>query len=606
MRMQSSWSSFAVPIALCALVAIPFSAALALKAPPQLGGLEEADRKALETIAGHDAALRDAVLKASLHIDALVETQRIQEQSSASFQERIGKLDRKQQEQVWEIVREPGLLDELASEDPPSRSQLDEIASRYPASLAPAIRTFGTEHHDMLVDVARIHHRASDRFDAALSDLDDDTRQAFRDLVDQPELLSVLVHRVNLVVRLGDSYRKNPNDTRSYLSALAADVEKRKAADQEEWKRRIESDPKAAEELDEAARDYADENGYDYDELTSPEVRTRVTVVVNPYPFWFGYPIWYSDAYLYPYGWWYPYPAYFGYYRYHDAFVWYGLPSFTFVNWFYFGHHYHHYVYLSNCFTHYYSGYRYAPTYYNVTVNNFITRRDRIDRRGDWSWSRGDRSRASGDVRSASNAGGRDRGIFFNRYRPEDQAEKSGRVGRRTAPGERGPVMDPGRVRPQKQQSEAGISPGDARARSRGRFESRQPDRSAARKSGRSVESPSRAQDQPRFFQRPDRQQQRDAAPAEPRGREREWSHAPREWSHSPRAIREEPRVERPAPGGGGEHRGAEPRGGRGDEPVARGGDGGAPSRGSGGEAPSYRGDRGHSGARRGWGSEPE
>src|SRR5204863_2816912 len=123
----------------------------------------------------------------------------------------------KQQEQVWDLVREPGLLDRLATEEPPTSEQLDEIAKTYPESLAPAIRTFGSKHHDLLVDVAAIHRRASDRFDVALADLDPDTQQAFRDLVDQPELLSVLVHRVNLVVRLGDSYRKNPRDTRSYL-----------------------------------------------------------------------------------------------------------------------------------------------------------------------------------------------------------------------------------------------------------------------------------------------------------------------------------------------------------------------------------------------------
>jgi len=625
MRMRNPLSSFAVPIALGALVAIaPFSAARAFKAPPQLGGLEEADRKALETIAGHDAPLRDAVLKASLHIDELVETQRIQEQSSASFQERIAKLDKKQQEQMWEIVREPGLLDELTAEDP----QLDEIAARHPDSLAPAIRTFGAENHDMLVDVAQIHHRANERFDAALSDLDPDTQQAFRDLVDQPELLSVLVHRVNLVVRLGDSYRKNPNDTRSYLSALAADVENRTAADREEWKKRIESDPKAAEELDEAARDYADENGYDYDELTRPEVRSRVTVVVNPYPFWFGYPIWYSDAYFYPYGYWYPYPVYFGYYHHYDSFVWYGLPSLTFVNWFYFGHHYHHYGYLSNCFTHYYTGRRYAPTYYNVTVNNFVTHTDRIDRqRGGGSWSQGDRSRSRGDVRPASYAD-RNRGFFFNRYRPEDAKD---RFGNRSAPGERGPVMDAGRansdrakgrrqdgrgeIRPQRPQTEAGASPGDARSRGNGRRNdgadrantrsrdqlttrdapgagsaSPPKDRGAVR--GRRGDQPSRGQEQPRLFQRPGPQPQREREAAQPRGRgrEQEWSHAPREWSHSPRVTREAPQVEQPAASGGGERRGVEHRGAGGDEPVVRGGGDGGGSRFSGGDGGGSRG----------------
>src|SRR5258706_334245 len=118
MRLRSSsWSSVAAWLPLCGLIVVALpGAAGALKAPPaQLSDLDDADRKALETIAGHSETLRDAVLKASIHVDALVETQRIQEQSSASFQERIGKLDKQEQEQIWNIVREPGLLEELAA-----------------------------------------------------------------------------------------------------------------------------------------------------------------------------------------------------------------------------------------------------------------------------------------------------------------------------------------------------------------------------------------------------------------------------------------------------------------------------------------------------------
>jgi len=587
MRIRSSWSSLAIPSALFALIAMtPLHAAHALKAPPQLGELEDEDRKALETIAGHDAKLRDAVLKASLHPDALVETQRIQEQSSASFRDRISKLDKKQQEQMWEIVREPGLLAELATENRPSRSELDAIAARYPESLASAIRTFGSDHHDLVVDIAEVHQHARDRFDVAVADLDADTQQAFRDLVDQPELMSVLVRRVNLVVRLGDSYRKNPNDTRSYLTAIAQDVEKRKAADQEEWKKRIENDPEAAEELDEAARDYADENGYDYDELTSSSVQSRVNVVVNPYPYWFGYPVWYADAYLYPYGYWYPYPVYFGYYHYHDHFAWYGLPSLGFMHWFYYGHHHHHYSHLSNCFSGHYNGRRYAPTHYNATVNNFIARSGRTGtgrgdgstgRGGDGSFGRGDGSRATTTARNVSYSG-RDRGFFFNRHRAVDQSTRV--AGRRGAPGERGAVIDRSRA--------------NAETREARQTPSSQQDRGAAR--GRSGQQRSREQE-PRFFDRSKPESSREAAPAQTRSggrQEREWAHAPKEWPHAPRVIREEPRTDPSTPRASersGVERGSRQSGG-GDAPAVHRSGGGQ----SGRDSSSYRGGSGQQG----------
>jgi hypothetical protein len=610
MRMRSSWSSLAVAFVLYSLVAIaPFNAALAFKAPPGLGQLEEDDQKALETIADNDEHLRDAVLKASLHVDALVETQRIQERSSASFQDRISKLDKKQQEQIWEIVREPGLLDELTADGRPGSAQLDEIAERHPESLSPAIHDFGTKQHDLLVDVADIHSQARSRFDVAISKLDADSQQAFRDLVDHPELLSVLVHRVNVVVRLGDSYRKNPNDTRKYLSALADDVAKRNAADREEWKKRIENDPNAAKEIDEAAREYSEENGYDYDELTSPEAATHVQVAVYPYPYWYGYPYWYANAYLYPYGYWYPYPVYFGYYPYYDHFVWWGVPPFAFVGWFYGGHHHHYYHYAHNCFNGHFSHSRSASTFRNTAARDFIAR---ADQPGSGGRSAGPGGRSTGTKamsadggsigRSASAAsyGKGDRGFFFNRSQPNSGLD---RPGRKTASGARGLTMD----------SQRSVG-SDRSAQSPGVRGGRNFDRSNGKTSGAGAD--------PNFFQRSNPKSQRDAAPTEPRGRAAsEWSHAPRavdrqkEWAHAPRVTREAPSAEPPASRGGGERQpggaerqagGAERRGGGGERrggPVDRsgggddrvvqgGGDDGGGQR-FGGGAPSYRGGNG-------------
>ncbi len=598
MRVQSSWLSVAISLPLCGLLALAPSMASALKAPPQLGDLDEADRNALETIAGHSEPLRDAVLKASLHVDALVETQRIQEQSSASFQDRIGKLDKKQQEQIWEIVREPGLLDELVTEKAPSASELDAIAERYPESLAPAIRTSGAKHHDLLVDVAKIHRRASERFDVAITDLDRETQQAFRDLVDQPELMSVLVRRVNLVVRLGDSYRKNPNSTRTYLSDLAADVAKRKAASQKEWQERIENDPKAAAELEQSARDYAEENGYDYDELTSPEARTRLTVVVNPYPYWYGYPAWYSNAYIYPYGYWYPYPVYFGYYHYWGDYVWWGWPSVPYLTWFYWGHHHHHYSHLHHHFHNHLSGHRFVPNNHNIAVNNFVSSSDPVDRHSS-NWERG--GRASENSRAVSYAG-RDRGFFFNRGNNAQGAAR----GLRSAPGERGAAIDA----PRGNSGRSAVrGRGDAvqpQGDTRGRGQSARPDSAGRGRGNARSEQPGREM-QPRGSE-PDRQPQ-DVAPSEPRGRgQREgWSRreAPQARSQgSGRRFEAPAQSDAPSVGRGVD---AGPRSFRGNSGVrsgGRGGDGGASYRGhsgrSGGDGGSLRGGGGYSGGRGG------
>ncbi len=368
--------SLSTLLAVCALASGAISLSLpgaagALQAPAELDDLDESDEAALETIATHPSAVRDAVLRASLHVDALVETQRIQDQTSAAFRDRIASLARERQEQMWEVVREPGLLEELATDEPPSASQLEAIAARHPEVPAPAIRELGAQDHALLVEVAGLQRAAHERFEAVLEGLPEPTQEAFRALVEQPELLTLLASQVRLVVHLGDSYRADPEVTRAHLDALSAEVAQRNREAQEQWVEAIDADPQAAEELAASARVYADENGYDYEDLTGPSVRTTVNVVVRPYPYWFGYPLWYSNLYFYPYGYWYPYPLHFGFYTWGGSAFFFGLPSVGYLSWYFGGHYPGHYGHLSDCFARYGGSHPHARTHANTAVQRW-------------------------------------------------------------------------------------------------------------------------------------------------------------------------------------------------------------------------------------------
>jgi hypothetical protein len=388
----------------------------ALSTPSSLESLEETDREALERLATQPAPLRESALLATQHVDALVEVQRIQEQSSADFQERIAELDRGTQEQLWEMVREPGLLEELAGSGPRSAAQLDAIAAKHPEALAPAIQALGTEHTLLLGHVLSIQRRANERFELLIRDIPDDaSRQAFRDLLEQPELLSLLARRVHLVVRLGDSFRDDPDATRAHLAALGEEVAANDARARDQWVQSIADDPDAAQELEESARAYCEEYGCDYDELTEPDVRTRIEIVVHPYPFWFGYPYWYADAYLFPYGYWYHYPPHFGFYHHlhHHRYVWFGLPSIHFAHWFFSGHHYGHYSHLSYRFDRHYGRHRHVGSVFHHTLGNWVRWRDRDHHHS--SAGRGKHRARHGDG-GRRTSGGRNGGLFASLF----------------------------------------------------------------------------------------------------------------------------------------------------------------------------------------------
>ena len=346
-RSASSLLSRAGAACMGALCLLFTSSAIALQTPDALERLDERDREALETLATYPEPVREAALRAAQHSDLLVEMARIQDRSSSAFRARIASLDEDLQEQIWELVRVPGLLTELGGERPLTDGELEQIASQHP-KLEAAIWSFGRLHRDLLVDLLAIHREARGRFEEMTEELPEADREAFFDLVEEPELVSMLTQRVRLAVYLGESFRADPEGTRAHLESLGTEVADLNSAAEEDWQQALSEDPEAVEELEQAQRAYAEECDCEFDVVTETEVIHEVRVV-HHYPYWFGYPLAYHHYDLYPYGYWRPYfhfGHHYGHYGYgfHLSF---GLPLVPFLHWYYDGSHHNHYRHLS-------------------------------------------------------------------------------------------------------------------------------------------------------------------------------------------------------------------------------------------------------------------
>ncbi|MEZ4217172.1 MAG: hypothetical protein R3E88_11890 [Myxococcota bacterium] len=346
--------------------ALALALAFALAGVPSVAGaLSEPDdagaspRDLVDLVASRPAAVRDAALEASLYPDTLVRMELIQARSSAAFEVRAERLDREHEEELWELVRYPGLLSDIVEGGAKSDAALEDIADAYPDDVRDIVLHLGGEHFATLEEAHAIRAAADVEFDDAIAGLPDDARAAFRELVDDPELLAAMGRSPSAVAQLADEYRASPRAARQHLDAVAAEQEAETDRAEAAWRETVESDPEARRELEAAARRYADEYGYDYDGLTRPDVNVTVNVYHHAYPYWFGYPRWYSH--WHPWGVWYPVVPHFGFaYRSPGVSFFFGLPSPHFVSW-YFGGYYDAYPRLSNCFDRYYV-HRY-PTY---------------------------------------------------------------------------------------------------------------------------------------------------------------------------------------------------------------------------------------------------
>jgi hypothetical protein len=345
---------------LAALVALASSALPSAASP--LDAIDDADEEALQALALYPEDVRERALVVASEPARVVELQKLQDESRDDFRDLLAPYSQDDQEQLFELSRYPGLVEEIARGGEKSRGELERIAAGHPEDVRAAAVRQGSERHRV---VSRMHALLADSersFDELIEDLPPPKREAFRGMLATPELLSLLSEHMDMTVLLGDAYERDPRGLRDALAELNVELARRNAEDADDWQRSVESDPDLRRDYDAAARDYQDATGFSaYRAPSGPSV----SIHINPFPFWFGYPWWYPVSYHYydPWYWWYPRHAWVHCgYRYGPRVVVYGgpvwrpwYPSFHFTSWYFSaGHHHHRYPHLSSRFIAYY------------------------------------------------------------------------------------------------------------------------------------------------------------------------------------------------------------------------------------------------------------
>jgi uncharacterized membrane protein YgcG len=347
----------------------------ALQAP--LDAVRDADRGALEVLVAYQEPVRGAILAAAGQPQVLIAIERIQSESRAGFAALIKPLPEASRDQIWELVRYPEVIADLVESDAATREALEARAESYPEAVRTAAVEIALGHRALLGEIQQLDTDFHSQFDEIIGKLSKSDQAAFQSLLERPEVLEILTTHMHLAVLLADACARDPKGLDAALTALANDVASRTAGAQQDYVQTLQDDPEAVAELEQATQDYAEQEGIDYGSETQAPSETYVTVVVRPYPFWFGFPFayvgfgfgFYPYGYAYyPSGWyWYPYayphyPCDFGfYYAPRHRIVVYGAPSHAFFGWYFgAGGHYTRYPHLTRYFTQHKRAHRYS------------------------------------------------------------------------------------------------------------------------------------------------------------------------------------------------------------------------------------------------------
>ena len=307
------------------------------------------ESKIVAAIAPYSEDMRMAILNAAEYPQALVKLSRTQARSSQAFQDAIGDYPRNMQEKFYQVARFPEIDAQLVKLGRDHKQQAGDIIKSAPEGVQEAMMDVYSNHYERLARIDKLYNSSQSAFDRITSRYTQEDKDAFRKIVDKPDVMNLLTDNIDLTVSLGESYKSDPKGVVNYLDSLNQKIEQQNTTDLADYKKAVENDPELRSEMEKAATEFAQQ----YDTQSNAQAATNYNYYGSaPYPYWFGYPYWYGSAM------WYPTPFYFNtgfYYGMNGGLVVFGLPSFAYANWF-FGYGYHHYPGL----------YRYYNSYYNV------------------------------------------------------------------------------------------------------------------------------------------------------------------------------------------------------------------------------------------------
>lgn len=382
LQMQEAMKNHLKMLALLVLTALPLFA-LAQTEKALLAQLLEEEQKTVEALALYPAPTRTAILEAAKYPESLIKLESLQGKTSAAFKALLDKYPRDVQEKVWDVTRYPGLIAAMVQGGPKVGIDFDVAVQDFPPEILQRARELSYDYFPLLTEV----HRLNGEWDAAFNELLDDypkvTREALRQLIDLPEVLSLLTDNIRLTVLVGDLYRKNPIWLTQQMDSLSIVVAEARAKELEDWKQSVANNPQVQDELEQSAQGYADEYGYDdeyynydddlyYDEEDRYETLIEYHYYHYNYPYWFGYPHWYPYPRWRPYPYWYDWGFYWGP---GHVIVIVDMPSYWFVDWyFYYPWHHYYYPHLSSHYVNHYYGHRGSSGSITTNVRNWHNR----------------------------------------------------------------------------------------------------------------------------------------------------------------------------------------------------------------------------------------
>ena len=314
------------------------------------------NKQTVDAISMYPHDVRKDIFTAAEYPEVIVKLDAMQKRTQQEFTDLLAPFSKDEQEKIWNLTRYPGLIADIAAGHQKTEEEMNGILANFPDEIHKTAIEENSKNYDLLVKIDGRNKLYTIAFNTILDGYSPDAVAAFNDLVKQPEIFNILSDNMQLTILIGDFYKKQPDYVMHKSDSANAALTALNAQEAADWKQSLDNDPEAKQEYVDAAQQYAQDNGYSADDYNTPLNPDVTDYYSNSYNWWFGYPYWYPYAYWDPYPYWYDWGFYYGP---GGSYVFFGLPSPWFMNWYYYyPEHHHRWCHLSSHYYDYYTRHR--------------------------------------------------------------------------------------------------------------------------------------------------------------------------------------------------------------------------------------------------------
>ena len=240
------------------------------------------DRSSFESIAVYPELVRELVFSAAMYPGAIVKMGDIQAKSSQQFSQLLNGYSDADKEATWNLVRFPRLIDELVDGGPKTKGRIRTILRQYPKEIHNTALMLGQREYGLLEQIARLNRTTEGTFENLIYQYSEKTQNNLRQLLQYPELLTLLRTDLDLAVLLGEAYREDPDQLRARAASLHLALAQQQATSvpADYYKS---TDDGASEDYSEIADIYAARYQYDTSGFEHPDDNDNDEVTINYY-----------------------------------------------------------------------------------------------------------------------------------------------------------------------------------------------------------------------------------------------------------------------------------------------------------------------------------